>query len=211
MEKNRFSTLIETPEHLITEDKNAVLFTYPESNTDLYFLPVMNGNKLSRLEFKFDEKLPMRGLIEAVCCIYENRFWYELFQVNQREILSFISLAEEDVSSLESDLRDLCELLSSLGTYIGKTLLTPFADAFTGQFFQDLADLEQSWSQNINSLFKNSEIKVSLDTFHPPIIGVTFRSQTGLEGELLNFLNENLPIMIGHTQWKLVALTYQNK
>ncbi len=207
MEMLRLKKLSENPSHLVSEGVNEIKFTLDDISSVLSFFPQLENGNFKQLDFNLDQNISFRGLIEAMCCVLSNRPWYTLFNINLREIKSFISDNNADeLESLEEDLTKLHDLARSLAFLIGKSLLSAPQGTYKGNFIEDLAVLEESWTKNMSALFPDNSVKIVLETFRPPVIGVKINSQTGFEKDVFEFLCENLTFLTAQTKWKLVAV-----
>lgn len=207
MKMKRLQQMSEEPTHHVESGESPIRFFLQDTGDELLFFPKVEEGKLTELKFNFPKVCALRGLIDAMCSVLRNRPWFHAYDLNLREIKSFISdQNEEPPESLSNDLEQLQDLAKCYASLLGKTLLMAPEKSYRGNFIEDLAVLEDSWSKNMQMLFPDQSIIIRLQNFRPPVIGVKLASQTGFESEVLQFLKENLAFITGQTQWKLVAL-----
>ena len=207
MEMKRLTELSQNPSHFREQGANPISFYLDDYDSHVIFYPEIESGIIKNLFYHFEQVILFRGLTEAMCSVLSNRPWYSLFHLNMREIKSFISDGHGDeMDFLSADLMNLNDMGKGLASLIGKSLLCPPERAYKGNFIEDLAVLEETWSKNQNSLFPDGSVVIRLETFRPPVIGVKIETQIGVETDILELLKENLPMLTGHTQWKLVAL-----
>lgn len=207
MEFKRLLELSKNPSHLRPEGSGEIRFYLDELNETLIFYPLIKKGVIEEMFFNFSEHYPLRGLVEGMCSVLKGRPWFHLFNLNLREIKSFVSDHNDpSLEALENEFQQLKDMANGLGSLIGKTLLEGPKSSYKGNFIEDLAVLEDSWTTNMNNLFPLSDVSIQLETFRPPVIGVKIKSHSCFESEILQFLKENLAFICGQTKWKLVAL-----
>jgi len=207
MEFKRLLELSKKPPHLRLEGTNEIRFYLDELDETLIFYPSIKNGVIEEMFFNFPENYPLGGMIEGMCSVLKGRPWYHLFNLNLREIKSYVSDHNDpSLEALENEFLQLKDMANGLGSLLGKTLLEGPRSSYKDNFIEDLAVLEESWTHNIEKLFPGPEISILLETFRPPVVGIKVKSHSGFESEVLQFLKENLAFICGQTKWKLVAL-----
>ena len=203
----RLQYMSERPSHHTENGENPIRFFLQETEDELLLYPTVQEGVLRELKFYYPKICSLRGLVDAMCSVLNNRPWFHAFELNKREIKSFISDQNDaHPEGLNSDLEQLCDLSRCYASLLGKTFLTGPELSYCGNFIEDLAVLEETWNKNLNALFPDRSLSIRLETFRPPVIGVKLDSKTGFETEVFQFLKENLTFITGQTKWKLVAL-----